>query len=134
MGLSIMSSFPIPSLMITHDLFYDNTITSAKQIAQALGIAKQNEWNILTASNKATIAFWEMVRVNVMIHKDQALTSLYMTWNDLGYTNKQPHVIIGNKGATQPFNVKVSMMLRSEYFGKFAFMPLEVWNIVNDQV
>lgn len=125
-----MSNIPIPALMISHDLFHDQTITNIDQLAHTLSIAKEDQWNIIPANNKATVAFWDMVRVNVMIHRDPALTGLYSTWNDLGYTNTQPHVFIGDKQATRPFNIKVSMMLRAEHFGLFAFMPLEIWNIV----
>ena len=125
-----MSSFPIPLLMIKHNLFFDPTITKVDHLAQAItNDPDTSRLTVTPATEKTTMALWEMARVNVMINRDPALTRLYTTWIDLGYANTLPHVLIHSETNTRPLNIKLSMLLGKECFGTWALSPLEVWNI-----
>lgn len=124
------SSFPIPVLIIKYKLFHDPEITTIEQLANT--IANDSELAFQVAPQKAVLALWEMTRCNVLLNRDPALTSLYKTWNELGYTNTQEHYLISSTNNLGPMNIKLSMLLGQECFGTWALLPIEIWNIAKE--
>lgn len=124
------SSFPIPVLIIKYKLFHDPEITTIEQLAKI--IAADSELTFQIAPQKAVLALWEMTRCNVLLNRDPSLTSLYKTWNELGYTNTQEHYLISSTNNLGPMNIKLSMLLGQECFGTWALIPVEIWNIAKE--
>lgn len=127
------SSFPIPLLLINHNLFFDQEITTVDQVVARIdpgGIQEQ------AATQKTTLALWEMTRVNVLHSRlnrqDNGLFALWQLWNDLGYTSQVDHLLLSPKANDGLFNPKLSMFLRRECFGTWALVPKEIWNIAKD--